>query len=200
MIESDKERQAPKTAEEAEPSHLARYKFALDFIGKDDVVLDAPCGSGYGSLLLTKKSDKVYGVDIFEPAIEHANELFSNDKNCFFVCDIQDMSMFKDKYFDVVISFEGIEHIKYPNKFLQEIKRILTPEGKLIISTPRKPHGSPYHIIEFSLEEFKKILSKYFKIEATYGQIFTDIFDLEERLEDPFAYERFNYIAVCSSK
>lgn len=200
MIESDKERQAPKTLEDVEPSHLARYKFALNFILEDDVVLDAPCGSGYGTKLLTEKSTKVYGVDIFPPAIDHANELFSNDKNCFFVCDIQDMELFKDNYFDVVISFEGIEHIKSPDLFLKEIRRVLTPDGRLIISTPRKPHGSPYHIIEFSLEEFKKILSQYFKIDNIYGQIYTDIFNLDDGLKDPFAYDHFNYIAVCSSK
>ncbi len=197
MIESDKERQAPKRLEDAEPSHLARYRFALDFIDEDDVVLDTPCGSGYGSLLLTEKSKKVYGIDIFPPAIEHANELFSNENNCFFVCDMQDMSMFKDSYFDVIVSFEGIEHIKDPDKFLQEVKRVLKPEGRLIISTPRKPHGSPFHIIEFSLEEYRRILSKYFKIQGMYGQIYTEIFDLEVKVVDPFSYNRFNYIAVC---
>jgi len=197
MIESDKERQAPKKLEDAEPSHLARYRFALDFIEEDDIVLDAPSGSGYGSLLLTEKSNKVYGIDIFPAAIEHANELFSNNNNCFFVCDMQNMSIFKDAYFDVVVSFEGIEHIKDPELFLQEVKRILKPEGRLIISTPRKPHGSPFYIIEFSLEEYKKILLKYFKIQAMYGQIYTEIFDLEEKKVDPFSYNRFNYIAVC---
>jgi len=200
MIESDKERQAPKTLDEAEPTHLARYTFALEFIEEDDVVLDTPCGSGYGSLLLTEKSKKVYGIDIFPPAIDHANELFSCDNNCFFVCDMQDMEMFKDEYFDVVISFEGIEHVKDPNKFLKEVKRILKPEGRLIISTPRKPHGSPYHIIEFSLDEFKKILSKHFKIDSMYGQIYTDIFDLETRDVNPDSYPHFNFISVCSQK
>jgi len=200
MIESDKERQAPKKIEETEPSHLARYNFALGFIEEDDIVLDAPCGSGYGSLLLTNKSKKVYGIDLSSPAIDHANEFFSCDNNCFFVCDVQDMKMFKDEYFDVVVSFEGIEHLKDPNKFLKEIKRILKPEGKLIISTPRKPHGSPFHITEFSLDEFKKLLSKYFNINEMYGQIHTDIFDLEERNVNPNDYPHFNFIGICSPK
>ena len=93
MIESDKERQAPKTIEEAELSHLIRYKFALQFIEEDDVILDVPCGGGYGCSLLTNKSKKIYGVDICSPAIDHANELFLNDNNCFFVCDMQDMKL-----------------------------------------------------------------------------------------------------------
>jgi 2-polyprenyl-3-methyl-5-hydroxy-6-metoxy-1,4-benzoquinol methylase len=197
MIESDKERQAPKNLDETELTHLVRYKFALDFISDDDVVLDAPCGSGYGTNLLTKKSKKVYGVDIFQPAIDHANELFLNDYNCFFACDVLDMSMFVDYNFSVVVSFEGIEHVRDPDKFLLEIKRILTPDGMLIISTPKKPHGSPFHIVEFTLDEFKKILSKYFVIEKMYGQIYTDIFDLEKKKVNLDDYKHFNFIAVC---
>ena len=197
MIESDKERQAPKNVNEAEPTHLERYKFALNLISEDDVVLDVPCGSGYGSFLLTQKSKKVYGVDIFSPAIDHAKELFLNDSTCFFVSDALDMNIFVDHNFDVIVSFEGIEHVSDPEKFLLEIKRILVPNGKLIISTPRKPHGSPFHIIEFTLDEFKKILSKFFVIEKIYGQIYTDIFDLEEREVNPDDYKHFNFIAIC---
>jgi len=200
MIETNKERQAPKKLEETEPSHLARYRFALEFIEDDDIVLDAPCGTGYGSALLTERSKKVYGVDISSPAIEHANELFCNDNNCFFVCDIQDMKMFKDAYFDVIVSFQGIERIKNPHKFLEEIKRVLRPEGRLIISTPRKPEGSEYHIVEFNLEEFKTILSKYFNITGMFGQIYTEIFDLEAKKIDAFAYNRFDYIALCVNR
>jgi hypothetical protein len=48
MINSNKKRQAPKTIEEAESSHLIRYKFALNFITNNDIILDASYGSGYG--------------------------------------------------------------------------------------------------------------------------------------------------------
>jgi ubiquinone/menaquinone biosynthesis C-methylase UbiE len=199
MIESDKERQAPKRLEDAEPTHLARYKFAMQFIEDEDIILDVPCGSGYGSFLLTEKSKKVYGIDICSPAIDHANELFSNNNNCFLVCNMQSMSIFKDDYFDVVVSFEGIEHIKNPDLFLKEVKRILKPDGKLIISTPKKPHGSQYHIIEFNLAEFNLILSKYFKVNQIFGQIYTDIFNLEESPVNPDDYKHFNFIGICSN-
>ena len=199
MIESNKERQAPKIIEEAEPSHLIRYKFALNFITNNDIVLDAPCGSGYGTGLLSVNALKVYGIDIFKGAIDHAKELFLKNNNSFDVCDVQNLSLkFKDNdFFDKIISFEGIEHIKFPDDFLKEVKRTLKKNGLFIISTPRKPHGSPYHIIEFSLDEFKSILSKYFVIEDIYGQIYTDIFNLKEKDVDPFSYKRFNYIAIC---
>lgn len=201
MIESDGERQAPTSLENVEPSHLVRYDFAKKFLGKEDIVLDIPCGCGYGSYLLSNYSKYVYGVDIFKNAIEHAEEFFKKENISFLKGDMQKISeKFKENYFDKIISFEGIEHIQDPDLFLKEVSKIIKKEGLFIVSTPRKPHGSPYHIIEFSLDEFKDILNKYFIIEDIYGQIFTDIFNLNSRKVDFFDYKRFNFIAICRKK
>lgn len=199
MIESNKERQAPQKSLEAEPSHLARYKFALNFIDPKDKVLDLPCGSGYGSEVMSAKGKEVIGIDIDVGAIQHAKELFKNNKTEFFIGNAENLQNIfpANEIFDIIASFEGIEHLDNQNSSLQEMKRLLKKEGLLIISTPRKPHGSPYHTIEFSLEEFKTFLSQEFIIKKIYGQIYTDIFDLEERKENPHDYERFNFIALC---
>jgi SAM-dependent methyltransferase len=93
MITSDKERQAPTKTLEAEPSHLARYQFALKFIKNEDIILDTPCGSGYGSNLLSTKAKMVTGIDIHPGAIQHANEFFHNDKIDFFVADMQNLEI-----------------------------------------------------------------------------------------------------------
>ncbi len=201
-IFSDEERQAPIEVYKAEPSHLARYQFALDFIARGDKVLDVPCGSGYGTKLLTSKEAEIYGVDIYTGAIEHAKEFFSDKLNSFLVGDMENMKKLfpQDNIFDVIVSFEDIEHIKHPEKFLDKAKRLLKDKGKFIISTPRKPHDSPYHIREYSLEEFKQELSKNFNIQKIYGQIYTDIFDLESRKVNSYEFKRFNYIAYCVSK
>jgi len=202
MIETNKERQAPQKVEDTEPTHLARYQFALNYVNGDDIVLDVPCGSGYGANLLSKKAKKVIGIDVHEGAIKHAKEFFQKDNIEFFTHDAEELSgLFVDQnLFDVVVSLEGIEHVSNPNNFLNEIRKNINPHGKLIISTPRKPHGSPYHNIEFSLDEFRDVLSKEFKIDAMYGQIYTDIFDLRLREEDPYSYKKFNFIAECSLK
>ena len=170
MIESDAERQAPKNVMEAEPSHLARYKFAKKYLNETDTVLDIPCGSGYGTKLLSSYCKKIVGVDIYQDAITHANEFFKDDNNHFLVGNMENIkNIFPHNYvFDKIISFEGIEHIKYPKKFLDEIFRLLKQDGEFIISTPRKPHGSPYHIIEYSLDEFRDILSTRFEIKKMY--------------------------------
>src|SRR4030042_3828224 len=161
-IFSDEERQAPIEVKETEPSHLARYQFALSYISKGDKVLDVPWGSGYGTKLLTSKEAEIFGIDIHEGAVGHAKEFFSDKLNSFLVGNMEDMGKLfpQDKVFDVIVSFEGIEHIKHPEKFLKEVKRLLKDRGKFIISTPRKSHGNPYHIKEYSLEEFKQELSK----------------------------------------
>ncbi len=199
MIVSDRERQAPTTVSEAEPSHLARYEFARQFLKGTDEVLDVPCGSGYGSCLMSKVAKKVIGIDIHAGAIEHAKECFQEHNIEFAVGNMETLDSLTVP-FDVVVSFEGIEHIHNQDAFLESIARLLKPNGYFIISTPRKPHGSPYHTIEFNLDEFKTILSEKFVIEKMYGQIYTDIFDMTEREEDPHAYHRFNFIAVCRLK
>lgn len=202
MIISDKERQAPIKIEEAEPSHLARYKFAEQYVQQGNKVLDAPCGSGYGTKLLSLKGAKTYGVDIHEGAIEHAKEFFLNDSDCFYVGNIEDMkSLFPNKeFFDVVVSFEGIEHLNNPDYFLNEVRRLLKPQGILIISTPRKPHGSPFHTVEYDLNEFRNILFSKFIINKMYGQVYDKFYDLSKNNINPNDYKRFNFVAICSLK
>ena len=202
MIFSNQERQAPTKVSEAEPSHLARYNFCLQFIKNTDRVLDLPGGSGYGSNLIATRAKNTVGIDICPEAILHAKEFFQKKNTEFLVADMENLKTCfpQDSKFDVIVSFEGIEHIKNQKFFLNEVRRLLKKDGYFIISTPRKPHGSPYHTTEFSLEDFKKILSEDFIVEKMFGQIYTDIFDMQKRLEDPHAYHRFNFIALCKHR
>lgn len=128
------------------------------------------------------------------------NKFFSGDHVTFHQEDMRYLrTLFpQGKQFDLIVSFEGIEHILEADLFLKECVRLLKPSGKLIISTPRKPHGSPHHPIEYSLEEYETLLRKYFTIDQMNGQIYTDIFDVTSREVNPHSYHRFNYIAVCS--
>jgi 2-polyprenyl-3-methyl-5-hydroxy-6-metoxy-1,4-benzoquinol methylase len=151
---------------------------------------------------LSTKAKNVTGIDIHPGAIQHAEEFFSNENINFQVADMQNLENYflNDKKFDLIVSFEGIEHINEQEKFLKDILKLLSPNGYFIISTPRKPHGSPYHTVEFSLESFEEILAKNFIIEKMFGQIYTDIFDMQVRKENPENYHRFNFIALCKPK
>jgi SAM-dependent methyltransferase len=155
--------------------HVARYEFAREFVrGKS--VLDVACGSGYGSAILKEAgAARVVGLDNSRDTIEYAKTHFQTEGIEFVVGIAEDLSLRHG--FDVIVSFETIEHLQRPEAFLLEIKRSLAPQGRLIISTPRREIGTlrdrppnPFHVREWSLQEFEALLSEYFHIEKSHGQ------------------------------
>jgi ubiquinone/menaquinone biosynthesis C-methylase UbiE len=158
--------------------HLSRYLFASVFT-KDKLILDAACGTGYGSKILAYKG-RVVGIDISKISIRYASK-YCTDCD-FLVMDVTHLG-FRNDVFDVICSFETIEHIKDYKKYLVEMRRVLKSGGLLIISTPLKEVFSPlitkptnpYHVHEFSVEDIRGILSEYFSITAIYGQGFSVI-------------------------
>ena len=154
-------------------SHIKRYEFAARFC-KDKVVLDAACGVGYGSAFLASIVQEVVGVDISPEAITYAKEHYRKENTRFEVMDVRSLN-FPDRYFDVVCSFETLEHSDEPLKFLAQIKRVLKEDGMLIISTPNAKRtvinpDNPYHKVEFSRKDFNNILRKHFSRVEIFGQ------------------------------
>ncbi len=153
--------------------HIDRYKFASKFIlGKS--VLDIACGSGYGSkYLLDHGANHVVGVDISSDAIIYAKNKYE-DKNISFKKKDATKTALKSKSFDIIVSFETIEHIQNYHKYLQEMFRLLKDDGIFIVSTPNKILGgenmNPYHFKEFYQQEFITILSEYFGSIDLFGQ------------------------------
>lgn len=158
--------------------HIFRYHFASDLV-KGKNVLDAACGSGYGSDLLAKKgANKVTGIDISKEVINFCSKNYKRENLRYKSMDVTDL-IFKKSDFDAVVSFETLEHVKNYKKVLSEFNRVLKKDGLLIISTPNKmtfgcnlkvPFDK-YHVIEFYLDEFKKLLKKAgFEILEIYGQ------------------------------
>jgi SAM-dependent methyltransferase len=90
---------------------------------------------------------------------------------------------FKQGAFDVPISFETSEHLKLFENFVSEIRRVLTPDGILVISTPNKLafsaiddlYSNKYHFKEFTLKEFYFLLGKYFSDIQLFGEGKMDI-------------------------
>ena len=155
--------------------HIDRYTFALGYV-KGKRVLDAACGTGYGTRLLAQVADRVTGIDISPTAINHARKSYPVVALDFIEGDVLSLP-FPDSSFDVVVSFETVEHIKEYQKFIKECRRVLTPNGILICSTPNSkissPDGvvkNPYHVIEFDPIEFTDLLLKDFALVEMYGQ------------------------------
>jgi cyclopropane fatty-acyl-phospholipid synthase-like methyltransferase len=151
--------------------HLARYMFVLRQLKITDRVLEIGCGTGYGSRLLADKCAKVVATD---QACE-LKELWDRYKkeNLTFSLDIP------DELYDVVVSFEVIEHIPEAelSNYFQKIKSRLTREGVVYMSTPRalpfeerSRNRQLEHVKEYSPKEFRDLLEKYFRRVFLFSQ------------------------------
>ena len=143
--------------------HAIRYLFASQFV-KSKTVLDAACGSGYGSsILMNAGAKKVVGIDNSSEAIEYCNKNYKKEDIEFKIENCEKINL--DTMFDIIVSFETIEHLKNQDNFLSGIKRVLKDDGIFIVSTPNKenyPSDNPFHFNEFTESEFKMFLGKYF--------------------------------------
>lgn len=155
---------------ELEIEHIQRYD-SLKEVVRDKMILDAACGEGYGSYLMSQTALRVTGLDIDSQSISHASEKYGNENVKFFVSTIDQMP-FEDNTFDVVVSFETLEHVNFETQmlFMSEIKRVLKRDGILILSTPNKKYYSdevnytnPFHEKELYREEFVGMLNEYYK-------------------------------------
>jgi SAM-dependent methyltransferase len=153
--------------------HEKRYRFALPYCtGKH--VLDAACGVGYGSALLAETAAGVVGIDLSEEAIAYARSRYARANVEFVVDDLQSPSL-DDRSFDVVCSFETLEHLPDRDAFLHHVARLLRDDGVLVLSTPRanettESPDNPHHFVEYSRRDFEKLLGRYFDQVELFGQ------------------------------
>lgn len=151
----------------------ARYEFAAKLVKKGMKVLDVGCGTGYGSAILADGAH-VFGIDNDHEAIKFARKKFGAKAN--FQLGEATKLKFRNKEFDLVCAFEVIEHLKDPDKFLEEAKRVLQGGGKLILSTPNQAShspdklSSPYHVREYNFAQLSQILNRHFPAVEIFGQ------------------------------
>jgi SAM-dependent methyltransferase len=156
---------------EFSPAHLARYLFAAPFAAGGRV-LDAGCGSGYGCRLLREAgAADVVGADIHQDSIRRAEQAFGGDGIRFVVDDCEELGLVGGP-FDLVCSFESIEHLRRPERFLAAAAKMLSGTGMLILSTPDRAHTPPFvngrphnrfHTFEWYRDEFRALLLQHFE-------------------------------------
>ena len=113
--------------------HQARYWWAAQAVAGQRV-LDAGCGAGAGAGILSRAgASEVVGVDIAPEAISTAMERYGSVAS-FMLGDLTALP-FDSESFDVVVSFETIQHVADPGRALEELRRVLRPEGILLVST-----------------------------------------------------------------
>jgi SAM-dependent methyltransferase len=141
--------------------HLSRYRFATRFAAGRRV-LDIACGEGYGTSMLAKSgAAEVVGADIDEITVRKAQERYGLE---FLEADIGSLP-FEDDRFDLIVCFETIEHVADADKAIAEMRRVLTPAGILVISTPNARRylvDNPFHTREFNSDEFLDLLRPHF--------------------------------------
>jgi SAM-dependent methyltransferase len=156
--------------------HEARYRFALQHIaGK--TLLDVACGTGYGLPILLQAVDSAIGLDIDLASLRRARQELRNGRAAVVLGDACGLP-FASGTFDTITSFETIEHLEDRSKFVQELVRVVAPGGACLISTPNanytrpingKPRN-PHHVHEYTPEEFRQFLSRYFDLPEIVGQ------------------------------
>lgn len=129
-----------------EREHVARYEFAKQFcMGK--AVADIACGTGYGMTILRQVAASVNGYD---KQLLCGNRTIDLEKECW------------ERTYDVIVSFETIEHLANPEFFLENARRTAK---LLVVSSPIGEFRgyNPHHKQVWSLPQFKTLLEKYFR-------------------------------------
>ena len=167
MIPFDGERCTPWVSTPILSAHVHRYLSALKLC-HNKRVLDIACGEGYGSAMLARnEAASVTGVDIDATSIARAEKVYACEGLSFAQADVRRPLPFENDAFDVVISFETLEHITEQQAFVKELKRVLSPSGVMIISTPDKALSdpgapNPYHERELGEDEFLALIKSEF--------------------------------------
>lgn len=160
-----------------EHDHIKRYEFASQYV-KDKTILDIACGAGGGSYYLAEKgkAKRIVSCDIDPDAVRYAKYRNFHESTEF---KVQDAEAYKNEnYFDVIISFETIEHLKNYNQFFQNMSVSLKQNGLIIISTPisNQPLNftpdNPYHTQEWGFQAFQNVLNEHFSLSEIYVQLY----------------------------
>lgn len=157
--------------------HFHRYEWCLPYVANKRV-LDIACGEGYGSYILAKTAASVVGVDISDEAVEHARRVYAGSDTLSFQQGNAALIPLPDHSVDVVVSFETIEHHDRHAEMMTEIRRVLTEDGLLILSSPNKQIYSDlaggdhnhFHVKELYFSELDDLLRQHFSDVTYFGQ------------------------------
>ncbi|MGA8032830.1 MAG: class I SAM-dependent methyltransferase [Casimicrobiaceae bacterium] len=172
------ERFIPGVPGEIAYEHCHRYAFARS-LARGRRVLDAACGTGYGSALMAGVAASVVGIDIDAAVIADAAASYASHANLRFDAASVTAIPLPDASVDLVVSFETIEHIGADEqlRMLAEFARVLVPGGVLVLSSPNRVEYSdlrnyrnPFHVHELDRGELAQLLQADFPARQWYRQ------------------------------
>jgi SAM-dependent methyltransferase len=124
-------------AELEPPDYATRLAHVRGEVRSGDRVLDLGCGEGGFTAALAAAGAQVLGVDVAAAAVERAQA--RHPELDFRLIPIDGPLPFSDSDFDLVWASEVIEHVADTGRWLSEVRRVLAPGGRLLITTPS--HG-----------------------------------------------------------
>jgi SAM-dependent methyltransferase len=175
-VSAAEERLANDQSSELWGEHRSRYRFAARDAGgvRNLAVLDVACGAGFGLDMLDSAGARAVGVDYDADSLlnvrrtQPAARLAGGDATCL---------PLKNASIDVVVSFETIEHVADARALVEEVRRVLKPGGRLVLSTPNRAFGpperhqaNPFHVREFTADELRDLLQASFDEVRLFGQ------------------------------
>ena len=172
--------------------HVARYRFALPHVKEGCRLLDIACGTGYGLAMLRARAHSAVGADIdWQTARQALDELRGGRPAAVVLADGRRLP-FRDASFDLITSFETIEHMEERGRFVAELRRALAPDGLCIISTPNANYTrpvdgrpvNPHHVYEYRPEELLEELRPHFGEVELLGQTLDARFRMSPFLDD----------------
>ena len=194
--------------------HISRYMYASRY-ATNGRVLDAGCGVGYGTDLLSAEATLAVGIDVAPDAVRLSFDKYRKPR---WAAASAAHLPFGPATFDLVVCFEVIEHIPDWQQLISEARRVLAPNGIFIVSTPNKSFyaqarakagPNPYHHHEFEYAEFREALATVFPEVQIVLQNHSAamLFEGEQRgpaqaqLDGSSDPEAANfYIAICSER
>jgi ubiquinone/menaquinone biosynthesis C-methylase UbiE len=148
--------------------HLNAYEEAAK-VASGKKVLEIGCNTGYGTKIISNVCRRIIGVDLSASALRVAAERYSGENIDYLLIDGSKLP-FADSEFDLIISFQVIEHISNYKTYLSELKRVLSFDGMAIFTTPNarvrldpgmKPWNE-FHVREFTADELGDLLGTWF--------------------------------------
>jgi len=181
-LEKTGERQVASKFSDIRADHRNRYIWVRDKLDCNDKVIDAGCGVGYGSRILLESCSFVSSFDISQSAIDYANRYWKGPNSFFKQGDLH-LIEFETCSSDKMVAFEVLEHLAFPELFIQHAYKGLKEGGLLYVSVPNEDeieHSislNPFHFKHYRLNEVVELFERNgFRLKTQMYQDYEELF------------------------